>query len=596
MRIAKCLAAAVAIVLLLPAVSLASSHAPTPWPGGVWQPGPQTYGDTTVQSVPITMSDGVVLVGDVEYPTDPATGQRAEGRFPVLLTQNPYSCDTPVNNANSFFVSRGYIFATVCVRGTGRSGGEFTFFGAGQEASDGVELVHWASRLEGSNGEVGLTGCSYLGMNQLFTAGRLGRHSPVKEIAPFCAGSETYREGWMGQGMPTETANILPIFGGLVGPRGGAWGQAAYNEILAGGPAAYAGDFWYEKAPGDFAPTIVRNRIPALLWSGWNDMFTETSEEMYAYLQNAWSGRPVHAPMRPGQRVTGRYQIVVGPWSHGQGIDQNIQLEWFDTWLKHAPTRMTHTRTPMHLWDLGSGHWINAATYPMTSRYTPFYLGNDAKLTSTPPTDGGSEPIAWAQPGDGSILSYDSPPFRHGATLAGPIGASLYASSSNRNLELIATLSDVDPSGTATKLTSGWVIGSLRARDPSRSWRDDQGLAVLPYCLCDKDRYLTPGQVNRFEFWISPRIASIAPGHSLRLTLTTQTPAATCAAAFIGVDPCTPTAPQRQTLPGTYRVAHGRDAPSAINLPLVPAGFFAPAGTDPSPRDWGQPGHGPPSG
>jgi len=35
------------------------------------------------------------------YPTDPATGQTARAaRFPVLLSQNPYQCDTTDGNLN----------------------------------------------------------------------------------------------------------------------------------------------------------------------------------------------------------------------------------------------------------------------------------------------------------------------------------------------------------------------------------------------------------------------------------------------------------------------------------------------------------------
>jgi len=43
----------------------------------------------------VTMSDGVELKADVSYPTDPATGERAPGPFPVLLTQSPYKTTDP---------------------------------------------------------------------------------------------------------------------------------------------------------------------------------------------------------------------------------------------------------------------------------------------------------------------------------------------------------------------------------------------------------------------------------------------------------------------------------------------------------------------
>ena len=56
------------------------------------------------------MADGVILFANIGYPTDPATGQRAAGQFPVLLTQNPYL--GPTQQPDPFFVDRGYIFAS----------------------------------------------------------------------------------------------------------------------------------------------------------------------------------------------------------------------------------------------------------------------------------------------------------------------------------------------------------------------------------------------------------------------------------------------------------------------------------------------------
>ena len=47
-----------------------------------------------------------------------------------------------------------------------------------------------------------------------------------------------------------------------------------------GGDPAYDGTFWKSRTPGEYAQRIVDNHIPALLWSGWNDIFTRTSQEI----------------------------------------------------------------------------------------------------------------------------------------------------------------------------------------------------------------------------------------------------------------------------------------------------------------------------
>jgi uncharacterized protein len=568
-----------------------------------WEPRRETYGDTTVANVSVPMDDGVTLVGDVMYPTNPATGERAPGRFPVLLTQNPYTCQTTAGNTGpagifgpgttgtSYFVRRGYILAAICVRGTGRSGGAFAFFG-GREQQDGIALVDWAAhRLEGSNGLVGLTGCSYLGATQLFTAGVLPAGSPVKAILPSCWGGETYREAVFSGGMPTQSLNYFRSMSVLMGPAQGPFGLALSNEIALGGERAYRGAWWQARDTAPMTKRIVDNRIPALLYSGWNDLFAQGALELYSQFQNAHAGRPVDAPMAPRQRATGRYQVVIGPWAHAAGIDPAIALRWFDTWLRNEPTGMAASTTPMHLHQLGSADWINTDRYPMTGRSTPYLLGDGGTLSSTGPQAAATDSIAYTQPNaPAGTLAYTTKPFGSGATLAGPISAKLYAGSSGTNLNLIATLVDVAPDGSATELASGSLVGSLRALDGSRSWLDDRGANIRPYGRYTADEPLVPGRTYALTFRILPRVAQLAPGHALRLTITTQTPATECA-NVLGTDPCFPTAPQARTLPGTYRVERSPARPSAVNLPLLPYGCFPPEGGDgPQPADLGSGG------
>lgn len=107
-----------------------------------------SYGSVAETGVEIKMDDGVVLIGDVMYPSNPQTGEKVTADFPVILSQTPYGCDSSQTNSGfrnaSFFAENGYILASVCVRGSGRSGGEFTLFGE-REQLDGVELVDWAA-------------------------------------------------------------------------------------------------------------------------------------------------------------------------------------------------------------------------------------------------------------------------------------------------------------------------------------------------------------------------------------------------------------------------------------------------------------------
>lgn len=181
----------------------------TGYPGGRWTVSEAMYGTVVESNVQIAMSDGVVLVGDVSYPAELGSNRRATGEFPVILTQNPYGAGFGADSG-SLFVTHGYIFASIDVRGTSRSDGTHDMFSP-REAEDGAALVAWAATLEGSDGRVGLQGCSQLGINQLETATQLGPDSPVKAMIPACASGDFYRDTAFDNGIPTIVGNLLAV-------------------------------------------------------------------------------------------------------------------------------------------------------------------------------------------------------------------------------------------------------------------------------------------------------------------------------------------------------------------------------------------------
>jgi predicted acyl esterase len=550
----------------------ASGRNATPWPGGKWEPGPASYGVEVVPGIRVPMDDGVTLNATVGYPTDPSTGLRAAGTFPVLVDQTPYT-----NRIVPYFVQHGYIFVTVRSRGAGTSGGQFGYVSA-RDHQDGVETVEWAAhQLSGSNGIVGGYGCSWDGETQLYTAANIGPDSPLKAIVPTCTAQDYIRETFLVDGILAGDFPFLNFAAGAIGnqPSAVAFFQSLVAEIESGGDAAYNRDFWQSRQPIEDAQGIVDNGIPALLWSGWNDVVIRGATEFYAALQNAYKHRsPVLGPMEPHQPATGRYQIIVGPWGHGQGLDPGIMLEWYDTWLKGENTGIDKTNTPMHLYETNSDRWINTDDYPIVSKYTTYFLNAAGALTSERPDGSGSDAIAWTQPTEaGGALVYTTQPLSDGATLAGPTSATVYASSSNTNLELIATLFDVGPDQTATPITFGAVLGSQSALDPARNWYDTEGVLTRPYTSQIRDDYLSAGRTQPFSIALHPRLWSLAPGHSLRLVLTTQSPASDCASFAVAASilPCFLTAPEQATVPGgTYAIQHSASWPSAVNVPLLP--------------------------
>ncbi|HTX46534.1 MAG TPA: CocE/NonD family hydrolase, partial [Solirubrobacteraceae bacterium] len=331
-----CLVAVASSVWLLAGVGTASAAG--------WTPEAATYGVGQSLNIPVTMSDGTVLRVDEYYPTT-SSGAAATGPFPVLLTQVPYGKSTaasPYANIyaypDTYFVQRGYIELVADVRGTGDSHGTFGLLDPVQ-ATDGATLVNWGAHLPNSNGNVGLFGASYFGINQLLTAAAVGPHSHLKAIFPELAGNDIYRDAaffggvfdaefgslFLGEMANDNTTNpVLETAGSTSSNPLDTAGvetdhapgllsfQAALGvDAATGGADTYDEAYWMARNPRTMLARIVANHIPAFLVGGWYDLFQRGELLNYSGLQNAYDGRPVSAPMLQNQKLTGRYQLLM---------------------------------------------------------------------------------------------------------------------------------------------------------------------------------------------------------------------------------------------------------------------------------------------
>lgn len=204
--------------------------------GAAWtatEDGPQQYPNIHIDwDVPITMSDGTVLKGNVYRPAD-AASRPVDTRTPVIVNMTPYTklvsnladhagsipglsdallnlfrqidlSGTPLSGVTdltkafgggelrNFSVDRqlvksGYTQVVVDVRGTGFSQGEWDMLRQ-REQQDTVEVIDWAAQQPWSDGKVGMTGISYSGINQVQAAEK--RPAALKAIFPVVPGSD----------------------------------------------------------------------------------------------------------------------------------------------------------------------------------------------------------------------------------------------------------------------------------------------------------------------------------------------------------------------------------------------------------------------
>jgi putative CocE/NonD family hydrolase len=125
------------------------------------------------KGVKIPMRDGINLAATIYRP------QSMPKPLPVIFCFTPYGADNESGRAR-WYARRGYVVATVDVRGCSHSEGEFKPFE--NEGRDGHDVVEWLARQPWSNGKVAMYGGSYLGWSQWSTIKEFPPH--LETISP----------------------------------------------------------------------------------------------------------------------------------------------------------------------------------------------------------------------------------------------------------------------------------------------------------------------------------------------------------------------------------------------------------------------------
>ena len=142
--------------------------------------------------VQVSMRDGIVLSADLYRPAD-------LGRQPTVLTLTPYNnnSDDTMDQAWAY-VSRGYAYVAVDVRGRYDSEGDFNAWY--DDSEDGSDLIDWIAGQAWSDGRVATAGGSYSGMNQWLIAKQNNPHHVA--ILGYVAPKDSFRDLVRWNGVP----------------------------------------------------------------------------------------------------------------------------------------------------------------------------------------------------------------------------------------------------------------------------------------------------------------------------------------------------------------------------------------------------------
>lgn len=400
---------------------------------------PATYGVEYELGRVIPMTDGTQITADVRYPTDPATGRRAPGQFPVVVNWTTYGALNGVitslltsvfdrlgivlpdnlkdlrrvinqaTSAQDLLVSRGYIEVIADVRGTGASTGEWNPASI-QDGIDGNQVVDWAAQLPGSNGNVGMFGYSFPGVSAMRTAEYTQSGTPLKAMVMHDMANDVYKHAVSHGGMftPVLLTVLIPMVHamGIIFPllnlpftpqvtlpalidhlRGAFTSpDAPLRKLIdgyAGGTHAYKDEWWQERDYSTRLNTLVDNDIPTYFIDGSWDLYQDGAFKNYAQLQNIAAGNPQYGPMDPNTPGDPRFQLLQGPWYHvtqGGGpyarMDTDpVTIAWFDRWLKGIDNGIDKMPGTLHMIDQ-TARGANTTAYPFAEATpTTFHVG-----------------------------------------------------------------------------------------------------------------------------------------------------------------------------------------------------------------------------
>ncbi len=505
-------------------------------------------------NVKIAMRDGIELVADIFRPD-------AEGSFPALVAASPYArqiqdLGAPAGlieaGATDFWVPRGYVHVIVNLRGTGGSGGTFTFFDA-QERRDMHDLIEWVGQQPWCDGNVGMLGISYFAMTQLEAA--VERPPHLKAIFPFAATSDLY-DAVSHHGL--ASAKFVSLFLSMLGLTATKSDRfyrsapfavarrilnlpplhkkfATMNGESSNGILNLLMKLPHPPEPWDelWQDAVVKHPLRDAWWDDRDLTPLLETIDIPVYLGCDWENAPLHLPSTfsalpnltksPCVRVAmlGKYGMT-WPW-------ESLHIEalaWYDHWLKGQDTGILEG--PEFRYFLPeAGKWEAVESWPPPdSSHRELALRADGGLATDEGEPGSREYMTL---GEGlnrarpsvidppSMLTWTSAPLTEDLDVAGDIELRLVASATASDTGWIVVVSDIAEDGSLVDhLSSGWLRASLREIDEDAS---RPGAPVLP---CRTAAAVPVGQDVVYRIPLLPNARRFRSGHRIRLMITSN--------------------------------------------------------------------------
>jgi len=536
----------------------------------------------------VPMRDGIRLATDVYLPP-------GDGPFPTVLIRTPYDkgVDYYLDQVRPF-VRDGW--AVVVQNCRGRFDSEGTWYAWGTEAQDGLDTHAWLGAQPWCAG-FGTIGSSYDGCTQWLAA---PDSRVLRAMVPAVCPSDLWLQDQYVGGAFAHGLNLSWAI------RNAGRGRREYTadelrelwwhlplvdaDHAAGTHVDWYRDWLAHPTRDDFWRRTSnhhaweRMTAPALNVAGWYDAYAGA-----AFLNHV--GLVEHGgseAARTGSR------LVMGPWHHhiatervvgeldfGQDaiVDLHaLQRRFLARWVHGTDADGLDAEAPVRIFVMGENRWRDEWEWPLArTRWTELFLGDDTTLVGRPPaedrpdayvydpadpviTTGGNHSLVnpgitvgpvdqravEARP---DVVSYTGPVLEAPLEVTGPVGATIWFSSSAPDTDVTARLVDVHPDGRAINVCEG----VLRTR-----YRDS----------FERPELMIPCEVYPIPIDLGVTSMVFLPGHRLRLDVSSSN--------FPRIDRNLntggPIGFETEWRVAHQRIHHSAARPSHLRLPVIPGG------------------------
>lgn len=472
--------------------------------------------------------DGEKLATDVYMPSVSPEGSGE--KFPAVLVRTPYGKS---ERAEMYyrFVQRGYAVVIQDTRGREDSTGKWqpNYY----EVEDGDDTLNWIAAQKWSDGQVAMTGGSYLGYVQWAAAASGNPHLKAM-LSSVCAGS---------------AFGDLPRRGGCFTSGMLAWAFAMSEKRMCG--ERMCRDDWDEvldmrpietipeKALGVEIPFLtewLKHKDLDALWkkSSWKERYNGKS--VPALIMSGWFDDNGMGTTEALELVRdwpeGTWKAILGPWKHSGNAEYDLHgipmgedalrydidlicMKWLEHFLRGAENGV-EKEPRVEYYTLGENQWKNAEAWPPESTEARrIYLTGEKQSYTYDPDHPAIHIIDMSENEIGvpedyteeekrdDYLVFSSEVLETPVTVTGDLTAHLFVSCDCPDTDFVFRLTDVDENGKSVKLADGVISAKYR-----------EGF--------ETPQYMEPGIIYEIPIRTTKISNTFLPGHRMRFTVTSS--------------------------------------------------------------------------